>query len=195
MIMAFMYFLVDAAVQFFTHLVVVHGIECFFFKVDNAMMIAANAMMNFAPMFSVPFTGARVRALQLDPVNGAPQKWAQNCFYMCTYAVAAQVLISIAVTLVLSGTAEPNPKVEGDMTFKVENKALGGVLSAGRYIGFRLGRDLMSSTWTSSGTRWVQLRNACELAVSIRGTSMRLSSLTGSRVSQKFRPFVLAVCL
>merc|ERR1719313_1041684 len=96
-------------------------------------MIAANAM-NFAPMLSVLFIGARMRALQMDPVNGAPQKWAQNCFYMCTYATAAQVLISIAVTLVLSGTSEPNPKVEGDMTFKVENKALGACLSVARYL-------------------------------------------------------------
>merc|ERR1719247_3759679 len=90
--------------------------------------------MNFAPMLSVLFIGARMRALQMDPVNGAPQKWAQNCFYMCTYATLAQVLISIAVTLVLSGTSEPNPKVEGDMTFKVENKALGAILSVGRYL-------------------------------------------------------------
>jgi hypothetical protein len=97
------------------------------------MMIATNAM-NFAPMLAVLFIGARMRALQMDPVNGAPQRWAQNCFYMCTYAVAAQVIISIAVTLVLSGTSEPNPKVEGDMTFKVENKGLGACLSVGRYL-------------------------------------------------------------
>merc|ERR1719399_2555234 len=102
-------------------------------KFEQAMMTATNAM-NFAPMLAVLFIGARMRALQMDPVNGAPQKWAQNCFYMCTYAVAAQVLISIAVTLVLSGTSEPNPKVEGDMTFKVENKALGACLSVGRYL-------------------------------------------------------------
>merc|ERR1719440_1634753 len=89
-------------------------------------MVTATNSMNFAPMLAVMFIGARMRALQMDPVHGHPQRWAQNCFFMCTYAVAAQVIISIAVTLVLSGTSEPNPKVEGDMTFKVENKALGG---------------------------------------------------------------------
>merc|ERR1719321_996760 len=56
-----------------------------FTKFENAMMISTNAM-NFAPMLSVLFIGARMRALQMDPVNGAPQKWAQTCFYMCTYA-------------------------------------------------------------------------------------------------------------
>ena len=96
-------------------------------------MTATNAM-NFAPMLSVLFIGARMRALQMDPVNGAPQKWAQSCYNMCTYATAAQVLISVAVTLVLSGTSTPNKDVEGDMVFKVENKALGTVLSIGRYL-------------------------------------------------------------
>ena len=37
----------------------------------SSMMIATNAM-NFAPILSVLFTGARMRALQMDPVNGAP---------------------------------------------------------------------------------------------------------------------------
>ena len=25
-------------------------------------------------------------ALQMDPIVGSPQRWAQNCFYVCTYA-------------------------------------------------------------------------------------------------------------
>ena len=102
-------------------------------KFDNSMMIAANAM-NSDPVLSVFIIGERMRVLQMDPVNGAPQKCAQNCFYMCTYATLAQVLISIAVTLVLSGTSEPNPKVVGHMTFKVENKALVAFLSVGCFL-------------------------------------------------------------
>jgi len=74
-----------------------------------------------------------MRALQMDPVNGSPQAWAQNCFYMCTYATLAQVLISIAVTLVLSGKAEVG-QTQGEMVFTVENKGLGGLLSAMRYV-------------------------------------------------------------
>ena len=91
-------------------------------KFENPMMIATNAM-NFAPMPFVLFIGALMRALQMDPVNGAPQKRAQKCFYMCTYATAAQVIISIVVPLMFFRTSEPNPKIVGDMTFKVENKA------------------------------------------------------------------------
>jgi len=131
MILSCMYFCLYAFVQFSRTWTQFTGSK--FSKFENAMMIATNAM-NFAPMLSVLFIGARMRALQMDPVNGAPQKWAQNCFYMCTYAVAAQVLISIAVTLVLSGTSVPNKEVEGDMTFTVENTVLGGILSVGRYL-------------------------------------------------------------
>jgi septal ring factor EnvC (AmiA/AmiB activator) len=131
MIMACMYFLVYAGVQFSRTWTQFTGSK--FTKFENSMMIAANAM-NFAPMLSVLFIGARMRALQMDPVNGAPQKWAQNCFFMCTYATLAQVLISIAVTLVLSGTADTKQKVEGDVVFKVENKALGAILTVGRYL-------------------------------------------------------------
>jgi hypothetical protein len=56
---------------------------------ENAMLTACKAM-NFAPMLAILFIGARMRALQMDPIHGHPQKWAQNCFYMCTYAVLAQ---------------------------------------------------------------------------------------------------------
>ena len=132
MIMSCMYFLVYAAVQFSRAFTQLSGSK-FTTKFENSMMVAANAM-NFAPMLSVLFIGGRMRALQMDPVNGAPQKWPQNCFYMCTYATLAQVLISIAGTLVLSGTAVPNPKVEGDMTVKVEHPALGAIPSVGRYL-------------------------------------------------------------
>ena len=56
------------------------------FAIENALLAATSAM-NFAPMLSILFLGARMRALQMDPVNGAPQAWAQTCFYMCAYAI------------------------------------------------------------------------------------------------------------
>merc|ERR1719463_216353 len=42
-------------------------------KVENALMIAT-ACQNFAPMLAVLFIGARMRALNMDPINGNPQK-------------------------------------------------------------------------------------------------------------------------
>merc|ERR1719262_2119551 len=95
--------------------------------------MTATASMNFAPMLAVLFIGARMRALNMDPVNGNPQKWAQNCFFMCTYALLAQTCFSVAVPLVLQGEAKVG-KCEGDMEYTVENKLFGTVLAIGRYV-------------------------------------------------------------
>merc|ERR1719258_335721 len=56
------------------------------------VMIRAADTLAMAPMLCVLFLGARMRALQMDPVTGNPQKWAQNCFYLCTYALIGQTL-------------------------------------------------------------------------------------------------------
>merc|ERR1719359_1724896 len=101
-------------------------------KAETALM-TATASMNFAPMLAVLFIGARMRALNMDPINGNPQKWAQNCFYMCTYALLAQTICSVAVPLALQGEAKPG-RIEGDMEYTVENKALGTILVMGRYV-------------------------------------------------------------
>jgi len=101
-------------------------------KVENALM-TATASMNFAPMLAVLFIGARMRALNMDPVNGNPQKWAQNCFFMCTYALLAQTCFSVAVPLVLQGEVKKG-KCEGDMEYTVDNKLFGTVLAIGRYV-------------------------------------------------------------
>ena len=66
-------------------------------------------------------------------VDGSREKWAQNRFYMDTYALLAQILISNAIPLVLNGSVKKG-KAEGDMEYSIENKALGRILSFGRYI-------------------------------------------------------------
>merc|ERR1719161_3316545 len=101
---------------------------------EKALDGATNSMF-FAPMLAVLFIGARMRALQMDPVNGAPQKWAQNCFFMCTYALALQTCLCIAIPLVLNGKVEKG-ELEGDMKYTVDgtNAAIGGVLSVARFL-------------------------------------------------------------
>merc|ERR1719386_412090 len=42
-------------------------------KAESALM-TATASINFAPMLAVLFIGARMRALNMDPINGNPQK-------------------------------------------------------------------------------------------------------------------------
>merc|ERR1719449_31194 len=132
-ILACQYFLVYGGIQVARTWTQFTGIAPnFTSKAENALM-TATASMNFAPMLAVLFIGARMRALNMDPVNGNPQKWAQNCFFMCTYALLAQTCFSAAVPLVLQGEAKVG-KCEGDMEYTVENKLFGTVLAIGRYV-------------------------------------------------------------
>merc|ERR1719194_291723 len=87
----------------------------------------------YAPMLSVLFLAARMRALQMDSVNGSPQPWAQSCFYACSYAVMFQVIFSVAIPIVMGGTVKKG-STEGDMVYEVSNKPIGLCLTACRYI-------------------------------------------------------------
>merc|ERR1719321_955570 len=133
MILACQYFLVYGGMQVARSWTQFTGtFPNFTSKFENALM-TATASMNFAPMLAVLFIGARMRALNMDPINGNPQRWAQNCFFMCTYALLAQTLCSGAVPLVLQGDAKKG-KYEGDMEYEVENKLFGTILAIGRYV-------------------------------------------------------------
>jgi hypothetical protein len=133
MILACQYFIVYGGMQIARTWTQFTGIAPnFTSKVENALL-TATASMNFAPMLAVLFIGARMRALNMDPINGNPQKWAQNCFFMCTYALLAQTCFSVAVPLVLQGEVKAG-KVEGDMEYTVENKMFGTILAIGRYV-------------------------------------------------------------
>ena len=90
--------------------------------------------MFFAPMAAVLFIGARMRALQMDPINGAPQKWAQSCFYAVTYAIMLQCILAICVPLILGGSIKKGDKGEGDVEYTVENKMLGTCLMVFRWF-------------------------------------------------------------
>jgi hypothetical protein len=130
MILSCQYFIVYGLIQFartYTQMSDKRMTKC-----ENALLTATNSM-NFAPMLAVLFVAARMRALQMDPVNGNPQKWAQTCFFLCTYAVLVQTCLAIMIPLVLQGQAKPG-QTEGDMSYTVENKMLGVFLTIGRYV-------------------------------------------------------------
>jgi len=133
MILSCQYFLVYGGIQVARSWTQFVGVAANFTSKAETALMTATASMNFAPMLAVLFIGARMRALNMDPINGNPQKWAQNCFFMCTYALLAQTLCSVAVPLVLQGDVKVG-KVEGDMEYNVENKMLGSILAIGRYV-------------------------------------------------------------
>jgi hypothetical protein len=94
----------------------------------------ATNTVNFAPMLSVLFIGARMRALQLDPKHGNPQTWAQNCFYMCTYSLAVQLALVIIVPGLLGGRCVRGDS-EGDISFEIQGSPnVFWVLSVLRYV-------------------------------------------------------------
>jgi len=100
----------------------------------ESVMEQAAFTVNMAPMLCILFLGARMRALQMDPINGAPQRWAQNCFYMCTYALMANTLLAILVPLVMNGEAKFDDKGLGDVQFEVQHKMLGTCLTILRFV-------------------------------------------------------------
>merc|ERR1719269_542526 len=73
-----------------------------------------------------------MRALQIDPVNGNPQRWAQICFFLCAYAVMVQLILLLLIPLVLDGKLKAGA-TEGDVTFELANPTVYMVLNAVRY--------------------------------------------------------------
>merc|ERR1719359_2450197 len=135
MILSCQYFLVYGGIQVAKSVIEWVGDLGGYIHTLQEALNTATLSINFAPMLAVLFIGARMRALQMDPVNGAPQKWAQNCFFMCTYALALQTLLCIAIPLVLNGKVEKG-ELEGDMKYTVDgtNAAIGGVLTVVRFL-------------------------------------------------------------
>jgi hypothetical protein len=101
-------------------------------KLQGTLTLCQNTV-NFAPMLSILFIGARMRALSMDPINGNPQKWAQNCFYLCTYSVLVQLIMLMAIPLVLDGSLKKG-STEGDITFELPNPTMMAILTAMRYM-------------------------------------------------------------
>jgi len=142
MILSCQYFLVYGGIQICKSVIEWAGDLFGYTHTLQEALNTATLSINFAPMLAVLFIGARMRALQMDPVNGAPQKWAQNCFFMCTYALALQTTLCVVIPVVLGGKVKPG-KVEGDMEYEVNNTGLATVLTVVRfcitfciYVGF-----------------------------------------------------------
>merc|ERR1719197_607772 len=109
------------------------GGQLFVSNFESVMLRAADTLA-MAPMLSVLFLGARMRALQMDPVGRNPQKWAQNCFYACTYCLVCQTALACIVPLVLSGKVVKNDKIEGDFKYEVEGGILAKTLTVMRFF-------------------------------------------------------------
>jgi len=69
---------------------------------------SCTSAVNLAPMLCILFIAARMRALQMDPRRGRPQRWAEACFYVCVGSVIAQTLL-IIVAKILGARQSSDP--------------------------------------------------------------------------------------
>jgi len=99
----------------------------------ETVMLRAADTLGMAPMLCVLFLAARMRALQMDPVGGNPQRWAQKCFFVATYSLIAQTIMACIVPLFLNGKAKKT-KVEGDVDYEMEPGVVAKCMTAFRFI-------------------------------------------------------------
>jgi len=108
-------------------------------KFETVMTRAADTL-GMAPMLCALFLGARMRALQMDPISGNPQRWAQNCFWLCSSALICQTCVAIVVPFLLNDVevkkVDKKYKLQGDMDYAVEDQQswLAKGMSAFRFI-------------------------------------------------------------
>merc|ERR1719240_2578189 len=77
------------------------SLACQYFLVYGGIQVARTwtQFISVAANFTSKAENALMTAtasMNMDPINGNPQKWAQNCFFMCTYALLAQTICSVA---------------------------------------------------------------------------------------------------
>jgi len=95
--------------------------------------------VTYAPMLSVLFLAARMRAIQLTQGETEkykmPQPWAQTAMFCCVYAVLAQVIIVLLIPIV---THESEVTTDEHGNLDLSHVESGGmvatILSAARYI-------------------------------------------------------------
>merc|ERR1719197_1681783 len=82
---------------------------------------SARMTVMFAPMLSMLFIGARMRALQLTkatdgtiPTTAGPQTWVQDGMYLASWSVFVQLVMAMIVPL-LTGTGKPEMDETGNV--------------------------------------------------------------------------------
>merc|ERR1719207_452174 len=121
------FFLVYLGVALVKTTVELSGPSPFLTKLGGLFTLA-KFTVNFAPMLCILFIGARMRALQMDPKHGNPQKWAQNCFYMCAYSVMVQTILVIVMPFCTDCECKQGSS-EGDVVFEMANPTIGMIIT------------------------------------------------------------------
>merc|ERR1719231_710542 len=91
-----------------------------FLDVAIPTLDSARATVQFCPMLSILFVGLRMRALQITQQKGAPQGWAQQGMFLCTYSLMAQVFLVLMLPAFTGGA----PKMDEDGNVKPEGAGM-----------------------------------------------------------------------
>merc|ERR550514_2728819 len=103
------------------------------------IMETACTTVTYAPMLSVLFLAARMRAIQLTQGDTEkyklPQPWAQTAMFCCVYAVLGQVIVVLIIPI-LTHEAEVSTDEHGnlDLSHVESGGIVATILSAARYI-------------------------------------------------------------
>jgi hypothetical protein len=89
------------------------------------VLSAAMPTLQFIPMLCVLFVAVRMRALQLDPADGAPQSWVQEAMVMTTWAMLVQTVVALALPFTTG-------ELEGVM---IDSPAVANILVIIKFIG------------------------------------------------------------
>merc|ERR1719364_479221 len=109
-----------------------------FFSLMKIMEMAATTV-TYAPMLSVLFLGVRMRAIQLSQGETEkyklPQPWVQQAMYVCSFAVLAQVIMVVLMSM-FTGEAEVKCDEEGNLDTSALHSAgiCGTIVSIFRYL-------------------------------------------------------------
>merc|ERR1719498_1828739 len=96
-----------------------------------AGIAAAKSTLAFAPMLSILFVTTRMYALLITDKKGAPQRWVQDGFYMCTWSLFLAFWMCIATGFVMD---EVKTDSDGNVVNKFENKAVAITVTVIRYL-------------------------------------------------------------
>jgi hypothetical protein len=81
----------------------------------------ARGTVMYAPMLATLFIICRMRALQLTksadgtiPMGAGPQRWAQDCMFLSTWAVLVQVVLVVVLGLMFDPTKDLQMDADGN---------------------------------------------------------------------------------
>merc|ERR1719359_890200 len=96
-----------------------------------AALEAAKSTLAFAPMLSILFVTTRMYALLITDKKGAPQRWVQDGFYMCTWSLFISFWMCLATAFAMDKVKTDD---DGNVVNQFENRYVAIAVTVVRYL-------------------------------------------------------------